>query len=149
MPIRKILAAVDFSDQSNVVVEKAAEAARAFGVPVDILHVVAPEPDFVGYPPFAYPGRDERADELRKEKSALKGMVDRLEAAGVTARAFMKEAPTSEGVVDFAEKHGADLIVIGTHSKGLLERLLIGSSTNAILKRSGVPVLVVPPPEDS
>jgi len=144
--MKKILAAVDFSEQSRLVLDRAAELARAFDGSVDVLHVVAPEPDFVGYTTFVYPGRDERASELRKEKAALAEMVHGLEASGISAKAFMKEAPTTEGVVAFALDHGADVIVLGAHGKNLLQRMVLGSSTHDILRHSPVPVLVVPPP---
>ena len=140
-----IVAAVDLSDQSTPVVEKAVALARKLGASLQILHVVAPEPDFVGYADFAYPGRDERADELHREKTALRQFVDGIEGDGISVRGFMKEAPTVEGIVEFADHHRAEILVIGTHSKGLLRRLFVGSTAHGVISRSEIPVLVVPP----
>ena len=143
--MKQIVAAVDFSDQHHLVIDYAIRMAKAFGASLQILHVVAPEPDFVGYAPFGYPGRDERADQLREEKLKLSEMADRGNEAGVETMAFMREAPTVEGLLKFAEEHHADLIVIGTHSKNLLARIVVGSSAQDMIKRSHIPVLVVPP----
>lgn len=143
--MKKIVVAIDFSEETSAVVKQATDLASSLGAAIDILHVVAPEPDFVGYVPYAYPGRDERADELRKEKRELQEIVDQLQNDRSKVKAFMKEAPTAQGIVEFADQHGADLIVIGTHSKGLLKRLFVGSTAHAIISSSHIPVLVVPP----
>ncbi|MGK0190739.1 MAG: nucleotide-binding universal stress UspA family protein [Verrucomicrobiales bacterium] len=143
--MKTIVAAIDFSEHSGAVVETASKLARSVGASLEILHAVAPEPDFVGYAAYAYPGRDERAEELHKEKRALQEIVHGLRADGVEAKAFMKEAPTADGIVEFAAHHHAELLVIGTHSKGLLKRLFVGSTAQAVISRSHIPVLVVPP----
>jgi nucleotide-binding universal stress UspA family protein len=143
--VKTIVAAIDFSEQASVVIGRAAGLARVIGASLHVLHVVAPEPDFVGYAPYAYPGRDERADELRKEKQELQEIVNRFQHDGIEVKAFMKEAPTAEGIVDFADQHGAELLVIGTHSKGLLKRLFVGSTAHAVISHARIPVLIVPP----
>lgn len=143
--IRQILLCVDFSESDRHAVSTAVDLALQLGASVELLHVVAPEPDFVGYTAFMYPGRDERADELRHEKTQLAALTDQVEAAGVAAKGFMKEAPTVDGILEFAGKHGHDLIVVGRHGKGLLGSLLMGSVAKELARRSPVLVLVVPP----
>jgi nucleotide-binding universal stress UspA family protein len=143
--IKRILLCVDFSESDEHVINYSTELARQLGASIDLLHVVAPEPDFVGYAAHTYPGRDERAHELRDEKAELAKLIDQIETGGVSATGHMKEAPTVDGILEVAGKHGQDMIVIGSHSKGAITTLLLGSVAKDVVKRSRVPVLVVPP----
>ena len=147
--IERLLLCVDLTDADGPVIESGIGLARQTGASVEVLHVVAPEPDFVGYTAFMYPGRDEHADELRREKAQLKKVADQLAKAGVDVKGYMKEAPTVDGILDFARKHSVDVVMLGTHSKGIVSRFVLGSVARDIVAKSPIPVLVVPPSRES
>ena len=139
-----ILVGIDFTEADEPVLSKAKELSVAFQAPLHLLHVSAPEPAYVGYPDFVYPGLDKRDDELKEEKARLTTMVDDLRADGCDEQAFMKEAPTSVGLLEFAEKHSDGMLVIGTHSRNFMERALLGSTADRVVRKSQIPVVVVP-----
>ena len=60
----------------------------------------------------------------------------------------MKEEDTVKGLLDFAEHREADLIVMGTHGHNLVERIILGSVAEGVIRKSKVPVLVVPARRD-
>jgi nucleotide-binding universal stress UspA family protein len=144
--VKTIIAAVDFSEIAGKVVDRAADLAVSLGAKLEILHVVSPEPAFVGYAMYTYPGRDERAEELRNEKAYLKNFVEGIQVdhPGLAVSAFMKEAPAAEGVLEFAEKRKAEIIVVGVHGKGVISRALLGSTSQDIVYQTKIPVLLIP-----
>lgn len=143
---KRYLLCVTLNESDDPVVTQAVDLAKGMGAALEILHVVSPEPDFVGYTAFMYPGRDERAEELREEKAALAALIDKVEQSGLKVTGYMKEAPTVAGILEFSEKHGHELILIGTHTRGIVGTLLMGSVATDVVKKSKIPVLVVPPP---
>ena len=143
----KLLLCVDLPEADGHVVDFAVRLAEDLGAAIEVLHIVAPEPDFVGYTSFVYPGRDEQAHELRREKAALSELAERLKAEGAQVSAYMKEAPTVDGILEFAHHHEIRMIVIGSHSKGAISTFLLGSVAKELVKRADIPVLVVPPPK--
>ena len=68
----------------------------------------------------------------------------RTVADGTEVLAFHIQGPIVDKVLDEADKHGADLIVVGSHGHGALFEFLVGSVTSGILRASKCPVLVVP-----
>lgn len=143
--MKSIVVAVDFSDYSGHLLDAVTPLALTFQAEVHLIHVVAPEPVFVGYTPYAYPGPDERAAELRDEKAKLRAMVAELETRGVrSAGAVMEEGETVPTLLRFAAGKAADVIVVGTHHHGFVERLLTGSTSESLLRRTDRPLLVIP-----
>jgi nucleotide-binding universal stress UspA family protein len=142
--MKRIIAGIDFSDVTDAVVAAARKQAVAFGAEIDLLHVIAPEPAFVGYAAYAYPGPDQREEELGQEKDRMRQMVDELNNGGIVARGLMKEDQTVRGIRSHLEETQADLLVIGNHDHGLLSSLLLGSITDDVVRHTRIPVLVVP-----
>lgn len=142
--MKKILVGIDLTKADKVVTEQAIALAKAMGASLDLLHVYASEPIVAGFAPYAYPGVDEREEELQEEKRQMRAIVDEVKASGVTAAGYMKEGASAEGLLEYAAKHDCDLAVLGTHSRGLLERALLGSTTDRVVRKASIPVLVVP-----
>lgn len=139
-----ILAAVDFSDLTNAVVAQAERIGKATGAPVTLLHVAAPNPDFVGYEAGPDTVRDSRAKELRDEHRVLLDRVEQLKGHGVDSKSLLVEGPTVETILSEADRLGSDLIVIGSHGHGALYEALFGSIAEGVVRRSPCPILVVP-----
>lgn len=139
-----ILAAIDFSEVSDEVARVAAELASPLGLGVLLVHVAAPDPDFVGFAAGPEVVREQRAKELRVERQALGELAERLRAAGLEARPHLVEGPTVETLVEQAARHGARFLVLGSHGKGALQRALAGSVCQALATRAPCPLVVVP-----
>lgn len=146
--MERILAAVDFSPVTDAVVEAAALLAGRFSARLWIVHVAAPDPDFVGYGPGPPNVRTSRAARLRDEHRALQESADSLRARGVDATALLVQGPTVAKILESAAEHRADWIVVGSHGRGVVGRLLLGSVSEGVLRGAGCPVLVVPAPRD-
>jgi len=142
--VRKLLAAVDFSAVSKAVVDQAASLAEAFSAELTLLHVAAPDPDFVGYEAGPQHVRDARAKDLRTEHRDIQELADGLRERSVSARALMIQGPTVEKILEEAEQLQADTIVIGSHGHGALHRVLLGSVSEGVVRGARCPVLVVP-----
>lgn len=139
-----ILVAVDLSPASENVVEAAGKIAKLTGATVYVLHAAEPEPDFVGYDAGPEVVRTQVAQELRKEHRDVQALAEKLRSDGVDATALLVRGPTVETTLKEAESLEADLIVVGTHGHGAVYDVLIGSYSAGIIRKSKLPVLVVP-----
>lgn len=139
-----IMVAVDLSPASEKVVEAAGGMARLTGASVYVLHVAEPEPDFVGYDAGPEVVRTQVAQELRREHRGVQALAENLRKDGLDATALLVRGPTVETTLKEADSLGANLIVVGTHGHGAVYDVLIGSYSAGIIRRSKLPVLVVP-----
>ena len=142
--MKKILVAVDFSELTDAVYSCAEELARATSGELRILHVAAPDPDFVGLEAGPQVVRDQRAHELRDEHRRLIDHADALERAGIPAKARLVEGSTVETILRCADDFDADLIVIGSGGRGALVSTLMGSVSAGVIKAARCPVVIVP-----
>ncbi len=142
-----ILIALDLSAATEAILDRATGLARV-GDRLVLLHVAPPEPDFIPYTAGPRSVRKLVADELRGEHRRLLELVDGLQQAGYEAEGHMVQGATVDTIVAEAEGRGADLVVAGTRGLGKLAQLLVGSTTDGLLKRLSVPLLVVPPGPD-
>jgi len=139
-----VLVCVDLSAVTDAVIEQAIVIARALGAEVRLLHVAAPDPDFVGYRAGPATARDAVATTLRHQHRGLDRLVARFEAEKVMVKPLMMQGPTVSTILDQAEHFGADLLILGSHGHGALFHLLAGSVTQGVLHAAHRPVLVVP-----
>ena len=140
----KLLVAVDLSPASDRVVQAASQVAGAMRAEVVVIHCAAPEPEFVGYDAGPEGMRDHIAAQTRQEHTAVQEIATRLRAAGINATALLVRGPTVETTLKEAERLDVDLVVVGSHGRGAVSRLLVGSYSEGILRNSPGPVLVVP-----
>lgn len=141
---KHILVPIDGSATAHLAVEKAIGLAKAFGSRVTAIFVIDPYP-FTGVgTDFAY-GQAEYLNAATAEaNAAIKDAKTAFEAAGVSADTSVVEAHAAwRGVVQAAESLQADLIVMGSHGRSGLEKLVLGSVTQAVLSHTRLPVLVV------
>ena len=139
-----ILAAIDFSDITPAVVDKAAEIARCFTSKLWLIHIAAPDPDFVGYGTGPPSKRDWRAKTLREEHRYIQEKALELEKSGIDVTPLLIQGVTVETILQEATKLNADMIVIGSHGHGALHKALVGSVSEGIIRKASCPVLIVP-----
>jgi nucleotide-binding universal stress UspA family protein len=142
--MKKILAAVDFSDLATLVIDYASIQAKAFGSEVLVLHVEPPAPAFIGNeisPPIL---AEHRTEEIERIRNDLDAMVRYLDDKSIPARSEFLQGSIIETIVEKAEDFNADMIVMGAHNHGFLYRAFIGSISSGVMKISKCPVLIVP-----
>ena len=139
-----ILAAVDFSPVTDAVMAALGRIGAMSAVKVFLVHVAPPEPDFVGYGAGPDVVRGQVAAELRAHHQKLQELADRLRDAGIEATALLLQGPTVDALIAESGKRQAGLIVLGSHGHGAVYDLLVGSVAEGVVKRSTLPVLLVP-----
>lgn len=144
--IKKIVAAIDLMAGSEEVLEMAGDLALKFDADLSVVHVYEATDVMATFSPYLYPGDGTYEKYLEDEKRQLREKVDHLrETKAVRVNGCMKADRAIPGILGFVESEGADLLVVGTHRPGRLERALLGSVSDAIVRQSKVPVLVIPP----
>ena len=140
--IARILVATDFSQFSDNALHYALPIAEAYDSDLYVLHAYqtpAPPPPTAEYvaPPVEY-DRQHAEQELRM-----------LEGSGLLARRrhslLVETGGAADVVVEATKKYGIDLVVAGTHGRGGITTLLVGSAAEEILRRVDCPVLIIGP----
>jgi universal stress protein A len=142
--VKKILAPTDFSDHARGAVKWACLLAEKFGAELHLLHVL-PEaipagPDLMlapSVPPDFYGESEARADE------ALRKVIDPAWAEVPAVAIAVRWGSAVEGVTDYAEQQGVDLIVVATHGRTGLSHVLLGSVAERIVREAPCPVLTI------
>ena len=142
--MNNILVAIEIDEFDERLITKAYQFAKAFGSKLWLIHISAPEPDFVGYDVGPQYIRDSRADELRNEHKVLQKYAADLNEKGIDAEGLLIQGATIDMIIEESQKLQVDLIITGHHDHGFLYKALIGSVSSKILKASKIPMLIVP-----
>ncbi len=142
--MKNILVTTDFSQHASHAVAKAVELASALNAKLWLVHVAAPEPDFVGFRTGPQSVRDHLAHQLRKEHADLQAQAERARESGVNCEALLVQGPTAETIVSEAERLHAELVVMGSHGHGALFRAIVGSVCEQVIGMGKCTVMVVP-----
>jgi nucleotide-binding universal stress UspA family protein len=145
IPIMKLLALVDFSEVTPSVLREARRWAKRMSARLWLLHVAAPDPDFVGYELDPRTMRDALARKFHDEHRRLESAAQELRETGLDATALLVQGPTVETILKEADKLGVEAILLGSHGHGAIHDLLVGSTTKGIIRLATCPILLVPP----
>lgn len=138
------LVAIDLGERTPAVIEVARRTASLAGAAVVLLHVAEPEPQFVGYDAGPEVVREQVAREYRDEHRQLQTYADELRAGGLEVTALLIQGATARTILAEAERADAGIIIMGTHGRSAMFDLAIGSVSHAVLRRTTIPVLLVP-----
>ena len=141
---KHILVPVDGSSTAQLAVDRAIGLAKAFGSRVTAIFVIDPYP-FTGVgTDFAYGQAEYLSAATAEANATIKAAKSSFDTAGVGVDTSVIEAHAAwRGVVQAAVSVQADLIVMGSHGRNGLEKLVLGSVTQAVLSHTRLPVLVV------
>lgn len=140
--LKNILFATDFSPAAENALKYAGALAKTFGAKLYTLHVQ--EPANYALPPEMWQAAAEARQVQRKE---LRSTLVRA-FPGVLSETLVAEGGLGPALALTVEKRAIDLIVLGTHGRTGLGKLVLGSQAEEILRRSNVPVLTVGPGVD-
>jgi nucleotide-binding universal stress UspA family protein len=141
---KNILALVDFSELSNLVVEQAGELTKLYNAKCWLIHVAAPDPDFVGYEAGPQYIRDDRAETLREEHQKLTEFKKQLTDQGINCEKLLVQGQINTTIMSEIKKLGIDMVVMGSHGRSRLYDLLVGSVCEYMLRHSPAPLVVIP-----
>jgi nucleotide-binding universal stress UspA family protein len=143
--MKNLIVAIDFSNQTQRVLNVAEQMGMSLGARIWLVHIADPDPEFVGYEAGPDVVRDQVAKKLQKNHTELQECATRLRDQGLDATALSIQGPTVDRILSEAKKLEADMIIMGSHGHGAMYRVLLGSVSEGVLHRAGVPVLIVPP----
>lgn len=140
----KIMVCVDLSDSTETIMQKIEELAKPLSARVWLLHNAEPEPDTVEFKVDPISAREELARKFHVEHRQIQALADQLRNTGIDTTAMLVHAKTVDAILTEAEDVGADMIVVGSHGRGAMYQLLVGSVSKGVLHKSKLPVLVIP-----
>lgn len=154
MKISKVLIGIDDSKYAEHAAEYGFNIAHKFKASVGVVNIIEPVviPETgVGVDPLMGTGSPANiAQEMEilgiqksNSENIVEAVVKRL-AGDTEVSHFTEYGSTADGIISCGKEFGADLIVIGTHSRSGLDRLLMGSVAEHVIRHSEIPVLVVP-----
>lgn len=148
--LRQILLPTDFSGCANYALSYAAAIAHATGARIVCVHVVETVVPAVGYAGLAEPMpiadiSEQLEDSAERE---LPRLTDCEELNGLEVEEVIVHGDPAAEIVRVAEEREADLIVISSHGRTGLGRMIFGSTAEAVVRHASCPVLVVKPPQE-
>jgi nucleotide-binding universal stress UspA family protein len=147
--LKKILVPTDFGEAADAALTYARALARNFDASIDVLHVAEDVSArmFAGEVYVAVPPTLQQDIENMARKQLEQRLIDN-DPKPITMRPFVmvSNAPAL-AIVNHAKETGSDLIVMGTHGRGAITHLLMGSVAERVVRLAGCPVLVVRHPE--
>jgi len=142
--LKKILVATDFSSNSSQAIDRGFLLAKTSGAQLAIVHAVgietlAPLREWLGADLGTVSQKilDEAKDRLTEV------VADSSMADGVPADLRVQEGSAGSVIPTLSESEGVDLVLLGAHGSGFLQRMLVGSTASRLLRKSKCPVLVV------
>lgn len=140
LAFKTILVATDFSDASELALEYARVLADRFGAGLRVLHVVQ-TPRALGsemYVPEVMTVAEQAVQEAQQQLAAT---LERIGGDNVIGQVLMGMA--TKKIVEYAADHEVDLIVMGTHGRGTMSHLLMGSVAELVVRTAPCPVFTV------
>lgn len=139
--VKNILFLTDFSEPSSLAMPFAMAIARSYGSVVHALHVILPSA-------YTYMAPEAIKTLLVDQEDMAKAEMARVDAAltGVLRETIIERGPNVWSVLsETLQKDDIDLVVLGTHGRTGLQKVLLGSSAEEVFRRSSVPVLTIGP----
>lgn len=124
---QRILVGYDGSEDSEKAAELAVTLAKEFEATVIVCHA------------FGHMPLTSKPSEVRRLVNPL---VERLNNLSVTTRVAIPDVVPAQGILDAADEHHADLIILGSRGRGTFANLLLGSTAERVLRYAKVPVLI-------
>jgi nucleotide-binding universal stress UspA family protein len=139
---KKILIATDGSEYTKKSVDHGIDLANSTGAKLNAIYVV----DTRAYSSIPVSASMEYTYSILRQEgdTAIKYVAERAEAAGLEVEGIIAEGHPADEIINYAEKNSIDLIVMGTLGKSGLERFLMGSVVDKVIRNSKIPVIAVP-----
>ena len=157
--IKKILYATDLSENSAYAFRYAVNSAQKHGAKIHILHVMeeiktnilAAYYELEKLQEIREKGKQEIKDRIQKrlETFCQRELMKDPECRDLVASTEVVEGDPAAEILRKADELGVDLVVMGTHGKGLLEHAFLGSVAEKVLHRIKIPVLTIPIPKET
>ncbi len=144
--VERILVPLDGSDVAAGILPFVKEYAKLFGASLVLYHALSPVGAYPGFETANAQIVGELLEDMQKSAAAmLAAAAKKLEGEGFPCETVVSLSPVADGILAAAEQSGSGLIAIGTHGRSGLNRAVLGSVANAVLRRSTLPCLLIRP----
>ena len=137
-----LLVCVDLSESTDIIVKQIESLARSLSAKVWLLHNAEPAPDIVEFKVDPLAARESLAKKFHVEHRRIQGLAERLRKAGIETTALLVRGQTVETILQEAEDVKADMIVVGSHGKGAMFQLLVGSVSHRVIQLAHCPCMI-------
>ncbi len=151
--MKKILIALDYDPTAQKVAETGYDLAKAMNAKAILLHVIsdATQYSYLDYSPIMGFGGFGHVNMVQKDttedlKKAAQSYLDnsKKHLGDETIQTVVKSGDFGDSILATAMEVMADIIVMGTHSRRGLEKMLVGSVAETVLHHSSIPMLIIP-----
>lgn len=137
--LKRILVPTDFSEHSDKAIRYGAELASKFGAELHLIHTIESTPIMYGEGAYFPPETEAEIEaSARKQLEAVE-----VPAEGVTVKREVVPGHPFVEIIRYAREHDIGLIVIGTHGRGAIAHMLLGSVAEKVVRKAPCPVLTV------
>ena len=156
--IKKVLIALDYDSNSYQIAKIGHQLAKGIGAKTILLHIIADEANYTAMQYNPIMGMGSFDYNVFADVVDTKGFLDagnyylehiKNNLKDQFIEILVKIGDASDEILVNANAMNADLIVIGTHSKRWLEKVLVGSVSESVLKNSKIPLLIIPTRKDN
>jgi len=151
--IKKILFATDLSENSDYAFCYATHMAKRDEAKIVIFHAVEPLPSMmITFQDFVHKAVQDRIKTIKERLQKFSQKVDArmgISSVEFVSNILVRMGHPVEEILKAADEETCDVIVMGTHGKGVLEETFLGSVSSSVLRRSRKPVFVVPLPSEN
>ena len=150
MSFSKILVGVDLSEISDTVISGARQIADIFGAKLYLTTIIEPPMPVLSVEPDTFFEAEELSILLELEKELQKEAKEKLEkyasdlsSKGYNVETIVEVGDITDTILDLVEEKNIDLLVIGSHKKGLIDKLILGSVSQKLINKSPISTLVI------
>ncbi|MBI5760629.1 MAG: universal stress protein [Planctomycetales bacterium] len=144
--LKRILFPTDFSPNANAALAYATALAEQFGAELHVLHVMVEPAVIIPEPGAFYPIPDTLLADIKEQsEKALNQVPDPQWCQGKVVQRVLRRGTPFVEIVRYAKEANADLVVLGTHGRGGLAHVLLGSVAEKVVRKAPCPVLTVRP----
>ncbi|WP_029036101.1 universal stress protein [Salinimicrobium xinjiangense] len=149
--MKKVLIAIDYHPVSEKVTDAGYELAQSLNAEICLIHVMddvgfygAQYPTFMGYDGYTGMGPD--LDVALEMRNIAEEFMEKAKQhlGDEKVQTYLAEGDTVKSIMSYGEEWGANVLVMGTHSHSVLEKLLLGTVAEKILEKTKIPVYLVP-----
>jgi nucleotide-binding universal stress UspA family protein len=155
--MKKILIAIDYNPTAKIIADSGFELAKSMNAEVILLHVVA---DYTYYSSLDYSpvlGFDSfsnlgaiQTNTVLELQNAAKDYLEKIKSqlGDNSIQTLIKEGDSGDAILEAANDSNADVIVMGTHGRRGLDKILMGSVAEKVMRHSKIPLFIIPSKEN-
>ncbi|HSN10127.1 MAG TPA: universal stress protein [Hanamia sp.] len=151
--MKKVLIAIDYNPTAQKIAETGYSLAKSMNAEITLVHVVADYTYYssldyspiMGFDSFSTMGMVQTNTVVELEKAAHEYLEKTKKHLGDTSiKTLVKDGDSGDAIIEAANEIKADVIVLGSHSRRGLDKILMGSVAEKVLRHSKVPLFIIP-----